>query len=158
MAQNVYNEYVFPFLTTQFGITDWDLKLPPSEEEDEIAKLRQREIQVNIAASNKNLGFEVDMDEEGNFTFKKPEPVEEKPQEENKAESGIDPLAGSNLDQRDLDENMRNMMEGGSKPQENPATTRNKPSMSVGPDKRMTGLPADAGNQNVDRRSERRIP
>ena len=158
MAQNVYNNYVFPFLVKQFGVTDWVLKLPPSEEEDEIAVLRKREIEVNIAASVKNLGFEVDMDEDGNFTFKKPEPVEEKPQEENKSESGIDPLAGSNLDQRDLDENMRNMMEGGSKPQENPATTRNKPSMSVGPDKRMTGLPADAGNQNVDRRSERRIP
>jgi len=158
MAQNVYNNYVFPFLVKQFGVTDWVLKLPPSEEEDEIAVLRKREIEVNIAASVKNLGFEVEMDEDGQFTFKKPEPVEEKPQEENKAESGVDPLAGSNLDQRDLDENMRNMMEGGSTPQENPATTRNKPSMSVGPDKRMTGLPADAGNQNVDRRSERRIP
>jgi len=30
--------------------------------------------------------------------------------------------------------------------------------MSVGPDKRFTGLPEDAGNQNVDTRSERRIP
>ena len=158
MAQNVYNNYVFPFLVKQFGITDWVLKLPPSEEEDEIAGLRKREIEVNIAASVKNLGFEVDMDEDGQFTFKKPEPVEEPPQEESKAESGVDSLAGSNLDQRDLDENMRTMMEGGSTPQENPATTRNKPSMSVGPDKRMTGLPADAGNQNVDRRTERRIP
>ena len=54
---------------------------------------------------------------------------------------------------------MRTVAEGaGSKPQENPATTRNKPSMSVGPDKRLTGLPEDAGNQNVDRRSERRLP
>ena len=44
-----------------------------------------------------------------------------------------------------------------STPQENPPATRNKPSMSVGPDKRMTGLPEDAGNQNVDRRSERRV-
>jgi len=161
MAQNVYNNYVFPFLVKQFGITDWVLKLPPSEEEDEIAELRKREIEVNIAASVKNLGFEVDMDEDGQFTFKKPEPVEEKEpqQEESKAESGIDPLAGSNLDQRDLDEQARQFAEGGgSTPQENPATTRNKPSMSVGPDKRMTGLPADAGNQNVDRRSERRIP
>ena len=43
-----------------------------------------------------------------------------------------------------------------SQPQENPATTRNKPSMSVGPDKRFSGLPEDAGNQNVDRRSEGR--
>ena len=45
---------------------------------------------------------------------------------------------------------------GGSKPQENPPATRNKPSMSVGPDKRLSGLPEDAGNQNVDRREERR--
>jgi len=160
MAQNVYNDYVFPFLVKQFGITDWDLKLPPSEEEDEIAVLRKRELEVNIAASTKNLGFEVDMDEDGNFTFKKPEPKE--PQEgEPKKESGpieLDPLAGSNLDQRDLDEQARIFAEtGGSKPQENPPTTRNKPRMSVGPDKRLTGLPTDAGNQNVDTRNERRI-
>jgi hypothetical protein len=159
MAQNVYNNYVFPFLTKQFGITDWNLKLPPSEEEDEIAELRRRELEVNIAASVKNLGFEVEMDEDGNFTFNKPEPKEEPPQEgqENKSQSS-DGLAGSNFEQRDIDEMNREMLEGRGKPQENPATTRNKPSMSVGPDKRMTGLPADAGNQNVDRRSERRIP
>ena len=29
--------------------------------------------------------------------------------------------------------------------------------MSVGPDKRNTGLPAAAGNQNVDKRTERRV-
>ena len=34
---------------------------------------------------------------------------------------------------------------------------RNKPSMATGPDKRFSGLPADAGNQNVDRRTERRV-
>ena len=159
MAQNVYNNYVFPFLVSQFGITDWVLKLPPSEEEDEIAVLRKRELEVSIAAATKNLGFEIEMDEDGQFTYTKPKPVEQPPQEEEaKADMGSDALAGSNLDQRDLDENMRQMSEGGSTPQENPATTRNKPSMSVGPDKRMTGLPADAGNQNVDRRTERRIP
>ena len=35
----------------------------------------------------------------------------------------------------------REFAQGGGKPQENPATTRNKPSMSVAPDKRLTGLP-----------------
>lgn len=158
-AQTVYNNYVFPFLVKQFGITDWVLKLPPSEEEDEIAKLRKREIEVNIAASTKNLGFEVDMDEDGNFTFSKPEP--EEPKEGETSEEGektkLDPLAGSNLDQRDLDEQARQFAQSGGKPQENPATTRNKPSMSVAPDKRLTGLPLDAGNQNVDRRTERRV-
>ena len=156
MAQNVYNNYVFPFLVKQFGITDWDLKLPPSEEEDEIAVLRKREIEVNIAASIKNLGFEIEMDEDGQFTYTKPEPKEEQQAEgEDMVES--DPLAGSNLDQRDLDEQARQFAQGGGKPQENPPATRNKPSMSTGPDKRLQGLPQDAGNQNVDRRSERRV-
>ena len=156
MAQNVYNNYVFPFLVKQFGITDWELKLPPSEEEDEIAVLRKRELEVNIAASIKNLGFEIDMDEDGNFTYTKPEPEEPKQTEEGE-DVETDPLAGSNLDQRDIDEQNRQFAESGGKPQENPATTRNKPSMSTGPDKRFQGLPQDAGNQNVDRRSERRV-
>ena len=49
------------------------------------------------------------------------------------------------------------MMQGEGKPQENPATTRNKPSMNEGPDKRLSGLPLAAGNQNNDKRTERRI-
>ncbi len=98
------------------------------------------------------------MDEDGNFTFSKPEPQpEQTPTETGDEPAKKDPLAGSNLDQRDLDEQTRMFAEGGgSKPQENPPATRNKPSMSVGPDKRLSGLPEDAGNQNVDRRSERR--
>ena len=160
-AQRVYNDYVFPFLIKQFGITDWKLKLPPSEEEDEIAVLRKREIEVNIAASIKNLGFEIEMDEDGNFTYSKPEPKEEKPPMGEKEEGGeieLDPLAGSNMDQRDVDQMQREFAEGGaSKPQENPPATRNKARMSVGPDKRLTGLPVEAGNQNVDTRSERRV-
>ena len=156
-AQTVYNNYVFPFLTKQFGITDWNLKLPPSEEEDEIAVLRKREIEVNIAASTKNLGFEVDMDEDGNFTFTKPEP-EEKPKEEG-SESNVeaDPYAGTNIDASQLGQMQEQALQGGSKPQANPATKRNKPSMNQGPDKRMSGLPLEAGNQNNDKRTERRI-
>ena len=158
MAQNVYNEYVFPFLTKQFGITDWRLLLPPSEEEDEIAVLRKREIEVNIAASIKNLGFEIDMDEDGQFTYSKPEPEpqEGQPQEEGQVEK--DPYAGTNIDASQLGQMQEQALQGQeSTPQENPPATRNKPSMSVGPDKRITGLPEEAGNQNVDRRSERRV-
>ena len=157
MAQNVYNKYVFPFLTKEFGLTDWELKLPPSEEEDEIANLRKREIEVNIAASIKNLGFEVDMDEKGRFTYKKPEPQEgeEQPKEGEQAEK--DPYAGTNIDASQLGQMQEQALEGGkNKPQENPATTRNKPSMSVAPPNRNTGLPKEAANNNVDRRTERR--
>ena len=154
MAQNVYNNYVFPFLIKQFGITDWDLKLPPSEEEDEIASLRKKEIEVNIAASIKNLGFEVDMDEDGNFTYEKPQPVEEEQPAEGEEQVEADPYAGTNIDASQMGQMQEQAM---STPQENPATTRNKPSMAQGPDKRLTGLPLDAGNQNVDQRTERRV-
>ena len=156
MAQNVYNNYVFPFLVKQFGITDWVLKLPPSEEEDEIAVLRKREIEVNIAASTKNLGFEVEMDEDGNFTFKKPEPSEQPKPEGGEEKTELDPYAGTNIDASQLGQMQEQALQG-STPQQNPPATRNKPRMSVGPDKRMTGLPQDAGNQNVDTRNERRV-
>jgi len=165
MAQTIWNNYVFPFITREFGITDWVLKLPPSEEEDEIAKLRKREIQVNIAASIKNLGFEVDMDDEGRFIYNKPLPEEK----EGKPKGGDepianDPYAGTNIDQSQLGQ----MMEQGNRPTQaeagqpekvksEPPKTRNKPSMSTGPDKRFSGLPGAAGNKNVDKRTERRI-
>ena len=159
MAQTIWNNYVFPFITKEFGITDWELKLPPSEEEDEIAKLRKREIEVNVAASIKNLGFEVDMDDEGRFIFSKPEPKPEPEQEGEEVDKAIetDPFAGTNVDASQLGQLQEQALTGGSTPQENPPATRNKPSMETGPDKRFSGLPAEAGNQNVDSRTERRV-
>ncbi len=159
MAQTIWNNYVFPFMTEEFGITDWVLKLPPSEEEDEIAKLRKREIEVNVAASIKNLGFEVDMDDEGRFTFTKPEPQESEqgPSREGGDKVETDPYAGTDIDASQLGQLQEQQLMAASKPQENPPATRNKPSMETGPDKRFSGLPAEAGNQNVDSRTERRV-
>ena len=156
MAQTIWNNYVFPFVTKEFGILDWELKLPPSEEEDEIAKLRKREIEVNVASAIKNLGFEVNMDDEGRFTYvKPPQPEDQQGQEEVE----LDPYAGTNIDAGHLGQ----MMEAGNKPSMADAgkpaevKSRNKRSMSVGPDKRFSGLPKDAGNENVDKRTERRV-
>lgn len=172
MAQTVWNNYVFPFVTNEFGITDWQLKLPPSEEEDEIAGLRKREIEVSIAGQIKNLGFEVEMDDEGRFIYTKPEPVEGDEQGKNQPGDGKierDPYAGTDIDQNYVGQmmaegNKPTMEEAGQpekvksepKPQENPNPTKNKARLSVGPDKRFSGLPRDAGNENVDRRTERR--
>ena len=154
MAQTIWNEYVFPFMTIEFGITDWQLKLPPSEEEDEIAKLRKREIEVNVAASIKNLGFEVDMDDEGRFTFKKPDPKPEAPPQEGAGEEvETDPYAGTDIDASQLGQLQEQALMGG----QGGGETRNKPSMETGPDKRFTGLPREAGNENVDSRTERRV-
>ena len=160
LAQNVYNQYLFPFLLKQFGITDWTLTLLRSEEEDNVAELRRREIEINIAAQIKNLGFEVDMDEDGNFIYSKPLPKEdEQPMERVGGGEKIetDPYAGTNIDASQLGQMQEQMMQGGSKPQENPPATRNKPSMSVGPPNRNMGLPREAANNNVDRRTERRV-
>ena len=157
MAQNVYNHYVFPWFVGEFGITDWKLVLPPSEEEDEIAVMRKREIEVNIAASIKNLGFDIDMNDDGEFTFKKipPKPDPASSEKEGKGDKiETDPYAGTNIDASQLGQMQEQMMQGGK--DSSGGGTRNKPSMSVGPDKRATGLPKEAGNQNVDKRTERR--
>ena len=90
------------------------------------------------------------------YSRPEPEPQEQQPQQEGQVEK--DPYAGTNIDASQLGQMQEQALQGQeTTPQENPATTRNKPSMSVGPDKRMTGLPEDAGNQNVDKRTERRV-
>jgi len=166
MAQTIWNNYVFPFMTKELGITDWQLKLPPSEEEDELFKIRLRELEIQIAASMKNIGFDVNMDDKGEFMYTK---IPEKKEEgEGSGDTDTDPYAGTNIDASQLGQLQEQMMggeggenEGGeqkSKPQENPPATRNKGRSSVGPDKRFSGLPEEAGNQNVDKRTERRIP
>ena len=165
MAQTIWNNYVFPFIIKEFGITDWELKLPPSEEEDEIARLRLREMEVNIAGSIKNLGFEVAMDDKGRFKYSKEKPEIKGGEKGKGGEFEVDPYAGTDIDASQLGQ----MMEAGNKPsmaeagqaekvKSEPPKTRNKPSMETGPDKRFTGLPKEAGNQNVDSRTERRVP
>ena len=98
------------------------------------------------------------MDDEGRFSYSKPEPKPEQESaggnQEEKVE--LDPYAGTNIDASQLGQMQEEMMNQGKK-QENPATTRNKPSMDSGPDKRFSGLPEAAGNQNVDSRTERRV-
>ena len=151
MGQSVYDKYVFPFITTQFGITDWIIVLPRSEEEDELSNLRRREIEVALAGQIKNLGFDVDMDEDGNFIYKKDLLEETQPKvKEGKVEK--DPYAGTNVDASQLGQMMAGEGadsggggEGGGK-------------LSTGPPKRHTGSPPGVGNNNVDRRSEGRVP
>jgi len=67
----------------------------------------------------------------------------------------LDPYAGTNIDASQLGQMQEQAFS--KNPQQNPPATRNKPSMETGPDKRLTGLPAQAGNQNVDSRTERRV-
>ena len=70
-AQNVYNKYMFPFLMKEFGITDWKGQLLRSEEEDEMATMRSREMERQRAGNMKKLGTAVDREEDGGFDVKK---------------------------------------------------------------------------------------
>jgi hypothetical protein len=99
------------------------------------------------------------MDDEGRFTFTKPEPQESEqgPSREGGDKVETDPYAGTDIDASQLGQLQEQQLMAASKPQENPPATRNKPSMETGPDKRFSGLPAEAGNQNVDSRTERRV-
>ena len=157
MGQNVYNQYLFPYLMGEFGIHDWKLMLLRSEEEDDVAHLRRREIEINLATQIKNLGFEVDMDEEGNFIFKKEPKEGDVPKEGEDKPLETDPYAGTDIDASQLGQMQEQALLGGGPKGDAAPKTRNKPSMSVGPDKRNMGLPKGAGNQNVDKRTERRV-
>lgn len=156
-AQNVYNKYMFPFLMKEFGITDWKVQLLRSEEEDEMAVMRRREMELQLAVNMKNLGFDVDMNEDGDFVFKK-FPAKELIDVDLEAGDGkkieTDPYAGTNIDRSQLGQLQEQaLMTGNTKAQVAGETT-----MEKGPPKRFSGLPKEAGNNNVDSRTERRIP
>ena len=157
LAQSVYNKYVFPFMEKQFGITDWKIRLLRSEEEDDTAALRRRETEVNIAGQMKNLGFDVDMDEDGNFVFKKVVKPDEALQQAQGQGGQIenDPYAGTDIDARYLGQMQADMMSQANKPIQTEGRG-NKSSTALQLDNRNTGSPAGTANQNVDRRTETR--
>ena len=166
MAQSVYNKYLFPFVMEQFGITDWRVQLLRSEEEDEIAVLRRREMEVALAIQMKNLGFEVDMNEDGDFIFKKfPAEGLTEVDVDKKKDKPIetDKYAGTNIDSSQLGQLQEQaLLSGQTKGQvagevADKADYIPKTRMPSPPDKRFSGLPEKAGNKNVDKRTERRV-
>ena len=150
----------------QFGITDWRVQLLRSEEEDEIAVLRRREMEVALAIQMKNLGFEVDMNEDGDFIFKKfPAEGLTEVDVDKKKDKPIetDKYAGTNIDSSQLGQLQEQaLLSGQTKGQvagevADKADYTSKTRMPSPPDKRFSGLPGDAGNKNVDKRTERRV-
>ena len=77
-AQRLYHRTVFLWLERQLGMTDWSIKLYPSVEEDEMAELERKALELANAKAMKDLGFEPTLDEKGDFKFEKieePEPT-----------------------------------------------------------------------------------
>ena len=77
-GHKVYTENLFPRMLEQMEVTDWKLTLYPSEEEDEVTRLRRDEMEVNIAQRMSMLGYQAQLLEEGTrdirFIYKQPDP------------------------------------------------------------------------------------
>lgn len=117
------------------------------------AQLRRREIEINLAVQMKNLGFDVDMNEDGDFIYKK-FPSEESTKVDLDEEIPTDKFAGTNIDASQLGQLQEQALMSGSTKQQVAGETEK---MSVGPPKRFSGLPKEAANNNVDKRTERRV-
>lgn len=77
-GHKVYTENLFPRLLKEMGVSDWKITLYPSEEEDEITRLRRDEMEVNIAQRMAMLGYHAELLEEGTrdirFVYQQPPP------------------------------------------------------------------------------------
>jgi len=155
LAQGVYNKYLFPFMEKQFGITDWQIRLLRSEEEDDTHALRRRESEVNLAGQMKNLGFDVDMDEDGNFIYKKIVEVDKQLQQAKQGgDFKVDPFAGTDIDAAYLGQMQAQALQGGNQIQTEGRGNQSSSALQLA--NRNTGAPAGTANENVDRRTETR--
>lgn len=68
-GQAVFNNKVFPFICKQLGVTDYIFALESSEKRDIITDEQIRQMRVDTAMKIKQMGFEIDIDKNGNFTI-----------------------------------------------------------------------------------------
>lgn len=70
MGQSIYNDKVFPWIFRRnMGITDYIVKLKPSDEIDELAEKDLRLKDLQIAKATAELGINVAMEKDGTFTY-----------------------------------------------------------------------------------------
>ena len=77
-GHKVYTDHLFPRLSEQMDVSDWQLTLYPNEEEDEVTRLRRDEMEVNIAQRMLMMGYKPELKEDANrdirFIYKQPDP------------------------------------------------------------------------------------
>lgn len=69
MGQTVYNEKVIPWICDQLGISDYDLILKPSKDQDQLYEKDLRLKDIAIAKATAELGIKASMNETGDFSF-----------------------------------------------------------------------------------------
>jgi len=81
--QTIFNDFVLPFLFKQnLGITDWSIKLFPSEEQDEVAELDKEKKELENIKLRLEMGQKVTQDENGKFIIESGELKLEKQSQE----------------------------------------------------------------------------
>ena len=68
-GQKAYNQKVMPKMVRAFGITDWVLRLNLPEEKTEMLLLEERSRKISNAAQMAAMGFNVELDDKGEFIF-----------------------------------------------------------------------------------------
>lgn len=61
--QGMFNEKVLPFISSAFGITDWDITLKQPEEKAESTRIQFAQQRVSVANMLKQMGFKVEVKE-----------------------------------------------------------------------------------------------
>lgn len=72
-GQKTYNDDFYPWIMEHLGITDYVLKLLPSEEKDEMAELQVEAMKIQNARAMQAMGYEVTLNEDKEFEY---EPTE----------------------------------------------------------------------------------
>jgi rubrerythrin len=72
-GQAVWNDKFFAWISEQYMVKDWLIKLKPSEEQDEMHDLQLEAQRINNALAMKSMGFDVKREENGEFTYEKME-------------------------------------------------------------------------------------
>lgn len=62
-GQEMYNDKIFPWITKNWGITDWAFKLREPEEDDEMEEANMIGVKIDNATKMSSMGFEVSWDE-----------------------------------------------------------------------------------------------
>lgn len=69
-GQEMYNDKIFPWITKNWGITDWAFKLREPEEDDEMEEANMIGVIIDNATKMSSMGFEVSWDEKAKeFSF-----------------------------------------------------------------------------------------
>ncbi|MBW6469586.1 MAG: phage portal protein [Methanosarcinaceae archaeon] len=69
MGQSIYNEKILPWVCAQLGVSDYEIILNPSRDQDKVYEKDLRLKDIQIAKATAELGIEVAMNETGEFSF-----------------------------------------------------------------------------------------